>query len=95
VADLHERVAQGEGRLTQTNDRIATLAEQVIDPDEAAEVFASFDVVWENLIPREQARLLKLLIEVVEYDAAGSSISVTFRPSNIRAFMDRVKTEAA
>ena len=95
VADLHERVAQGEARLKQTNDRIETLAQQVIDPDEAAEVFAGFDAVWENLIPREQARLLKLLIEVVEYDAAGSSISVTFRPSSIRAFMDRVKTEAA
>tara|TARA_R110000782_G_scaffold30348_6_gene75507 strand:+ start:1202 stop:2794 length:1593 start_codon:yes stop_codon:yes gene_type:complete len=95
VADLNERIAQGETRIQELNARSVELERQVIDPDEAAEVFAGFDAVWSNLIPREQARLLKLLIEVVHYDAANSSIEVTFRPSSIRAFMDRVKTEAA
>lgn len=95
VADLNERIAQGEARMQELNGRSVELERQVIDPDEAAEVFAGFDAVWSNLIPREQARLLKLLIEVVHYDAANSSVAVTFRPSSIRAFMDRVKTEAA
>jgi len=95
IADLNERIAQGEARMQELNARSVELERQVIDPDEAAEVFAEFDAVWSNLIPREQARLLKLLIEVVHYDAANSSVAVTFRPSSIRAFMDRVKTEAA
>ncbi|MCA9292176.1 MAG: recombinase zinc beta ribbon domain-containing protein [Phycisphaerales bacterium] len=95
IADLNERIAQGEARTQELNARSVELERQVIEPDEAAEVFAGFDAVWSNLIPREQARLLKLLIEVVHYDAANSSVAVTFRPSSIRAFMERVKTEAA
>jgi site-specific DNA recombinase len=58
-------------------------------------VFADFDGLWQSLIPREQARLLKLLISTVEYDGDASTVSVTFRPTSIRVLIDRKLENAA
>jgi site-specific DNA recombinase len=54
--------------------------------------------VWDCLAPREQARVIELLVERVEYDGDGGNVSITFRPSGIKAlageFAER-KEEAA
>ncbi|HCT43627.1 MAG TPA: resolvase, partial [Phycisphaerales bacterium] len=68
---------------------------QQIDPDEAKGMLVDFDEVWGNLIPREQARLLKLLIETVEYDSASQSVSVTFRPSGIKSLATKTEPKEA
>jgi site-specific DNA recombinase len=38
-----------------------------------------FDGIWQRLSPRERERVLRLLVERVEYDAAKGSVRVTFR----------------
>ncbi|MCX6633471.1 MAG: hypothetical protein NT090_00010 [Acidobacteria bacterium] len=43
-----------------------------------------FDPVWESLAPREQARVVQLLVERVAYDGRDGQISVTFRPTGIK-----------
>jgi hypothetical protein len=53
------------------------------------------DPVWTGLVPREQARLIHLPVEVAEYDAVTSRLSVTFRPTKIRAFMYALREAAA
>jgi len=95
IADLHARLAVGEQRLPELDGRIKGLEKQIVTPDEAHAVFADFDGLWQSLIPREQARLLKLLISTVEYDGDASTVSVTFRPTSIRALIDRKMEKAA
>jgi len=95
IAELHEHAAAGEHRLAEIDVRLAELAAESIKPDQAAAVFAAFDPAWTRLIPREQARLIQLLVEVAEYDAVSSCLSVTFRPTSIRAFMDALREAAA
>lgn len=95
IADLHSRLAADEQRLPELDSRIAALEKQIVTPDEARAVFADFDGLWQSLIPREQARLLKLLISTVEYDGDASTVSVTFRPTSIRALIDRKLENAA
>src|SRR5690606_41449874 len=56
---------------------------------DAQAAFADFDHLWKNLSPREQARLLKLLISSVDYDGQAGTISVTFRPTSIRSLINR------
>ncbi|MGE0759481.1 MAG: hypothetical protein AB7F89_21280 [Pirellulaceae bacterium] len=51
--------------------------------------------VWNALSPREQVRVLSLLINRVEFDAADSSIAVTFHPSAIKTLADGQPGEAA
>ena len=39
---------------------------------------ALFDPVWESLAPREQARVIRLLIQRVDYDGEKGTVSVNF-----------------
>jgi site-specific DNA recombinase len=43
-----------------------------------------FDAVWDALSPREQGRVLGLLIERVEHDGREASVAITFRPTGIK-----------
>jgi len=85
MAELNQGITEAEQRLPMLDERIADLERETVSREDAEAVFADFDTIWNNLIPREQARLLKLLISVVEYDAEAGTIAVTFRPSSIAA----------
>jgi len=95
IADLNDRIADAARRLPELDAKIAELESDTITRDEAKAAFADFDTLWSNLIPREQARLLKLLISTVEYDAEAGSVSVTFRSTSIRSLINRRLEEAA
>lgn len=93
--DLHEHLATAAGQLAELEQRIAELKKRKISPGEARAAFADFDRLWERLIPREQARLLRLLISEVVYDGTTGSVSITFRPTSIRSLIDRKLEDAA
>ncbi len=95
IADLNDRIRSGEQRGGELNIRIADLERETITRAEAEAAFADFDRLWANLSPREQARLLNLLISAVEYDAKAGSVSVTFRPTSIASLARRRTEEAA
>jgi len=95
MADLQFRLATNEQRLPGLDAQIMALEKQIVTADEARAVFADFDGLWKSLTPREQARLLKLLISTVEYDGGMSTVSVTFRPTSIRTLIDRRLENAA
>ena len=44
--------------------------------------------VWDTLSPREQARVIRLLVEQVNYDGEKGTVSVTFHPSGIKVLAD-------
>ena len=44
----------------------------------------AFTPLWETLSPREQARVLQLLIQRVDYDGANGKVAVTFHANGIR-----------
>ena len=52
--------------------------------ESVATALAEFDGVWEALVPREQARVLELLIEGVEHDGESGDVAITFRPTGIK-----------
>jgi hypothetical protein len=63
-------------------------SEQISDAEIQA-ALADFDGVWESLQPREQARVIQLLIESVVSDGEAESISITFRPTGIKTLAAR------
>jgi len=95
IADLHERLSDADQRLPELDARIAELECQTVTQAEARAALADFDSLWESLIPREQARLLNLLISTVEYDGEAGTVSVTFRPTSIRSLINRKLEDAA
>jgi site-specific DNA recombinase len=82
IAELDERAGQIEARLGEIQRGLAGMEAQV-DPDEAAQALAAFDPVWDALVPREQASLLQLLIERVDYEGQAKEVAITFRPAGV------------
>ena len=95
IADLNQRITEADRRLPELEAAIADLEAEAVSQDEARAAFTDFDGLWESLIPREQARLLKLLLTTVEYDGDAGTVAVTFRPTSIRALINRRLEEAA
>jgi site-specific DNA recombinase len=83
LLDAHDRIRDAERRVTGIDDELATLEGELIDEAEVAAALADFDALWDCLAPREQARVVELLIERVEYDGRAGNIAITLRPAGI------------
>ena len=70
------------------------LGGELVDEEEAARVLAAFDPVWETLTPREQVRLIRLLVQRVDYDGEKGTVSVSFHPAGIKT-LSRESAEVA
>ena len=95
MADLLDRVRGAEDRLTQVRDELTSLESDTFDENEAARALAAFDPVWETLTLREQARVLRLLIQRVDYDGDKGTVSVTFHPAGIETLSREFAEENA
>jgi site-specific DNA recombinase len=93
IAKLDERAGQLEVRLGEIQRGLAGMQVEV-DPDEAAKALAAFDPVWDALVPREQASLLQLLIESVDYDGQAKEVAITFRPAGIASLGNEHRSAA-
>ena len=95
IADLHDRVARGEQRLSQIRARTGEVRRQQIDAADVAAAFADFDNVWNALSSREQSQVIALLVARVEFDVTDSTIAISFHPSAIKALAEGNIEDAA
>jgi site-specific DNA recombinase len=90
LADLQERIRTAERRTADIDEQVRDLGRRLISEQEVAQTLAAFDPVWETLTPHEQARLVGLLVERVDYDGSQKVVSITFHPSGIQALADEL-----
>jgi site-specific DNA recombinase len=90
LADLHDRIGVGERRLTEIREETAILGRDLVDEQEVSLALAGFDPLWESLAPREQARLVGLLIQQVDYDGSCGQIAITFHSAGIKTLTTQV-----
>ncbi len=90
LASLQERTRLAEQRATQVREQILALSKQVVDEREVVTALSVFDPVWDSLTSREQARILQMMVERVEYDGVKATVAVTFRPAGLKMFADEV-----
>lgn len=95
MADLEERIRSAEQRATQVREELIALGREMMDEKEATRALALFDPVWESLSPREQVRLIQLLVERVDYDGEKGTVSVTFHPTGIGALTEEARKKEA
>jgi site-specific DNA recombinase len=95
LAAVQERVSLLASETRDVHTRLAELRAATLDEADIAEACRLFDPVWSTLPYREQHRILQLLVERVEYDAASEAIAITFHPTGIRALNaeGRLETE--
>jgi site-specific DNA recombinase len=72
----------------KVREQIKGITDQLIPEDEATKALSAFDPVWETLTPNEQARVIELLVEKVEYDGRDGNVAVTVHPTGIKALAD-------
>jgi site-specific DNA recombinase len=87
---LQERIGLVEGRARKVREQIHAVRHQMLDADEAAETLAIFDPVWETLTPHEQARVVQLLVEQVDYDGVKGTVAVTFHAADIKTLAEEL-----
>ena len=79
-----EKIVALEDHLACVRDELEALRAQSIDPDDLRLALDAFDPVWEHLTTAEQARVVQLLIERIEYDGWDGSLDITFHPAGVR-----------
>jgi site-specific DNA recombinase len=67
----------------------------VVTEAEVATALGDFDQLWESLSPREQARVMALLVAQVEYHGGTGKVGNTFQPAGIRLLAEQYATEEA
>ena len=90
LADLQERIGAVEGRVRKVGDQIHAIHHHLLADDEAALALSVFDPVWGTLTPREQGRVIALLVERVEYDGAAGTVRIAFRPTGIKTLAEQL-----
>lgn len=95
LADLHEKVAAAEEQATALRERIDEASAGAITKEEVDAALGEFDGVWSNLSPKEQAKLVRMLIQRVDYDANKGSVAITFHPLGLRTIGQRAREEVA
>jgi site-specific DNA recombinase len=93
LADLQERIRVTERRATEVREQVIALRHKLVDEREVAKAMSVFDPVWESLAPREQARVVQLLVERVDYDGANGKVTITFHPNGIRTLADELASQ--
>lgn len=89
-AELEDRLGAAEKRLTEIQEQVIAAGREVIDQGDLSGALSLFDPVWDALFPREQARILRLLVERVGYDGGNGTLAITFRPTGIKALAREV-----
>jgi site-specific DNA recombinase len=95
LAVMQDRIRAAEQRTTEIREQIVALSREMVDEREVAAALSVFDPVWETLSPREQARIIHLLVERVDYDGKQGTVSVTFRPNGIKILAQQFEEVAA
>ena len=79
LGELDERTGQIDVRLAELEMALGAIDRAALGSNDVATALAQFDPVWDALRAREQAELLQLLIERVDYDGLGGGVTICFR----------------
>ena len=94
LANLQDRIRAAEQRATEVREQVVALSREMVDEREVEAALSVFDPMWDTLSPREQARIIHLLVERVDYDGKHGTVSVTFRPNGIKTLAQQLKEVA-
>ncbi len=91
-AATEETIRDLEDRLAAVEEELDGLDKLQINPDNLCAALAAFDPVWEQLTSAEQARIIQLLIDRIDYDGGTGNLDITFRPSGVRTLVENGKS---
>ena len=85
LSEIQSRLETADRRSRQITSDLAAIEAQRIDDEQIKEVLTGFDNLWQSLPPKEQVRVVRLLIESVSFDGPGGNVSITFHPTGLKS----------
>jgi site-specific DNA recombinase len=82
---VQERISDADRRLCEVEDELAQIVAFEITEEHVAAAVGEFDAVWGSLAPKEQARILALMIDQIDHDGKTGNVAITFRPTGLKS----------
>ncbi len=84
LAELQNQIGAAEQRLAEINGEAEALGAGDLKERDVIRALETIDSRWETLSPREQARIVQLLMDRAAYDGGEETVAITFRSVGIR-----------
>jgi len=78
-------------RLTQIKEELIQLEMETVDRREVVQALEHFNPIWGVLYPREKARIMRLLIESITYNAQEGTVEIVLHPGGIKQLAAEMK----
>jgi site-specific DNA recombinase len=92
IREIGHNQALLESILQKSRVESKIINDPPINMNDLKNAFSLFDPVWEMLFPKEQGRIMQLLVERVDYNATRETLAITFSPTRIMALSKEVET---
>ncbi len=90
LAEIQERMQHLGRRHAEMREQILAMEGNAIDEDDLRNALSLFDPVWEQLFPKEQARIFNLLIQRIDYDGGEGTLEIAFRDTGIKTLQEEL-----
>jgi site-specific DNA recombinase len=102
VPEQAHRLAAAQERQQVATELLYAIRDDIRDcervpPDEdvVRQALRDFDPVWNALAPREQHRVLNLLVQRVDYNGESGRVEITFEPDGFDVFLEQFSERQA
>jgi site-specific DNA recombinase len=85
LPELQTRIDAAEDRLKSIALEQQSLKDLSIDTADVRRLLGSFEGLWKTIQPREQVRLVKLLIDRVDFDGVAGNVAITFHDTGLQS----------
>jgi site-specific DNA recombinase len=92
LGELDQRAGQIATRLDELRTELIAIEETTLTRADITTALALFVPVWDALHIAERARVLRLLIERIDFDGVGHQIQIAFRPAGVRLLAGEAAT---
>jgi site-specific DNA recombinase len=88
LSEIQSRLETADHHSKQITSELTALDAKSIDNQQITNVLAGFDNLWQSLPPKEQVRLVRLLIERVSFDGPAGKVAITFHPTGLASLTE-------
>ena len=85
---VQENIGHLERRLAETQQAVLALQQPALELEQAAQALMALEQAFEELPGIEQARLIRLMVQRVDYDGALSKLALTLDPAGLVAVLE-------
>jgi site-specific DNA recombinase len=91
LAEVERQVEQLRARHAEIKEEIAALGKAVVNDADARAALELFDPVWQHLTLEEKTRLVRTVVQGVEYDGPAGEIEIRFHPLGLATLAEELK----